>query len=344
MAASNPEMSMHDFADQLAGAMEHAGTLENLVRPLLELLQTVTGLESTYLTTVDLDAGQQYVLYARNTKKMQVAEGLAVAWEDTLCQRALDEQCSYTDHVAKRWPDSHAAAELGIATYASVPVHTADGKLYGTLCGASDKHRPQRPGALPVLQMFARLIAQQVDRERLMDSLRRANVALAVSARTDAVTQLPNRRALLDEMRRRMELANGGGHALLAAFIDLDGFKQVNDTHGHGAGDRLLGAIGGRLQGVLRDGDFVARFGGDEFVVLSGAPRDGAQAVAEAMAARLAAATTGAFALGEVMLDYAGPSIGCAVSVPGDDAEALLARADSRMYQVKQGRKNHAVD
>jgi len=335
-------MSMHHFADQLAGALEHAGTLENLVRPLLELLQAVTGLESTYLATVDLDAGQQYVLYARNTKKLQVAEGLAVAWEDTLCRRALDEGCTYTDHADMRWPDSQAAAALGIASFASVPVHTADGRLYGTLCGASDKHRPQRPGALPVLQMFARLIAQQIDRERLMDSLRRANVALAVSARTDVVTQLPNRRALLDEMRRRMETTSGGGHALLAAFIDLDGFKQVNDAYGHDAGDRLLAAVGGRLQGVLRDGDFVARFGGDEFVVLSGAPREGAEAVAEAMAVRLAAATTGAFALGEVVLDYAGPSIGCAVSAPGDDAEALLARADSRMYQVKQGRKHHA--
>lgn len=341
MNTSASDTDMRDFIGKLADSVAHAGTVEGLVRPLLELLEMVTGLESTYLTTIDAEAGLQHVLYARNTRRLQIAEGLVVPWEDTLCRRALEEQHLYTDDVGGRWGDSAAARELGIATYVSTPVRTGDGGLYGTLCAASDERRPQAPGSAQVLEMFSRLIAQQIDRERMLQSLRRANDALTVSAHTDATTRLPNRRALLDEMRRRIGVE---GHALLVAFIDLDGFKAINDNHGHDAGDRFLIAIGGRLQGALRDDDFAARLGGDEFVVLSSAPHEVAAEVAKAMAGRLQAATTGHFALDGVEFDYAGPSIGMAASARGETGiEAVLARADAAMYEAKRHRRQKKV-
>lgn len=340
MQAAVSPMAVEELVGRLVDSMEHGDTLEALVRPLLELLEAVTGLESTYLTAVDQEAGLQSVMYARNTWRLSVAEGLTVPWEDTLCRRALDEQINYTDDVAGRWGDSAAARELGIATYASVPVRTTGGKLFGTLCAASDERKPQRADTITVMRMFSQLIARQVEREGLLAALRKANVALAVSANTDEVTRLPNRRALLEEMRRRIQTMATDGKALLVAFVDLDGFKGINDRHGHDIGDRFLIAIGGRLQGALRDGDFVARLSGDEFVVLSGTRQEPAAQVTDVMAQRLQAACTGHFALDDLVFDYAGPSIGVVMSEPGEtDAEALLARADAEMYRIKRLRR-----
>jgi len=329
-----------DFVGRLAESVAKARTLEELVRPLLELLQTVTGLESTYLTTIDTAAGYQYILYSKNTSRLDIPEGLSVPWEGTLCKRALEEGRPYTDDVANCWADSGPARELGIATYASTPVQLEDGTLYGTLCAASGDRKPLADGADQVLQMFSRLIGQQIERERMLQALQRANDTLAVSALTDTTTKLPNRRALMDELRRRLDGHGPDGRALVVAFVDLDQFKSINDTHGHDAGARFLTAIGGRMQGAVRSDDFVARLGGDEFVVLSSPAHTAALAVADSLRARLQEATTGRFHLGDVMLDYAGPSIGSIVSMSGEvEPETLLAQADAAMYEVKRERR-----
>src|ERR1051325_3356646 len=177
-----------DFVSVLADSVTGAQSLEELVRPLLELLQAVTGLESTYLTRIDTTAGGQHVVYARNTLRLQIPEGLEVPWEGTLCKRALEEGRLYTDDVANCWADSEAAMALGIATYTSTPVRIEDGTLYGTLCAASGERKPLADGAEKILYMFSRLIGQQIERERLVHALRQANDSLAVSALTDTTT------------------------------------------------------------------------------------------------------------------------------------------------------------
>ncbi len=329
------------FMGRLADSVTHARTLEELVRPLLELLQTVTGLESTYLTTIDQEAGFQYILFARNTRRLEIPEGLSVPWEGTLCKRALEEGLPYTDDVAHCWADSAPARALGIATYASTAVRTDDGTLYGTLCAASGERQPLAEGAEQVLQMFSRLIAQQVERERLVQALRQANDVLAISALVDTTTQLPNRRALMDEMNHRLASLVPDQQALVVAFIDLDQFKAINDKYGHDTGDRFLVAIGGRLQGALRAGDFAARLGGDEFVVLATSSRADATGAVHALRTRLEVATTGRFHLKDLTIDYGGPSIGVIVAAPEwRDPEALLSEADAAMYAAKRTRKN----
>jgi len=334
-----------DFVSLLADSVAGAHTLEELVRPLLELLQAVTGLESTYLTRIDTAAGIQHVVYARNTMRLQIPEGLEVPWEGTLCKRALEEGRLYTDDVANCWADSEAAMALGIATYTSTPVRIEDGTLYGTLCAASGERKPLADGAQKILYMFSRLIGQQIERERLVHALRQANDSLAISALTDAITQLPNRRALMEEMRRRLASLEREGGALAVAFVDLDQFKAINDRHGHDVGDQFLAAIAGRMQAALRAGDFVARLGGDEFVVLSHTPHDSdADVAAMAMRTRLQIATTGHFGLAGAAFDYAGPSIGMIVATrDAHDIEALLAQADAAMYAEKRLRKSAAA-
>ena len=191
--ASEPTL-IASLADSVIGAR----SLEELVRPMLELLQTVTGLESTYMTTIDEAAGMQHVLFSKNTRKLQSPEGIAVPWRDTLCKRALDEGRTFTDDVAGAWGDSEAARALGIATYASIPI-LSNGALQGTLCAASGERMPLREDSESVLRMFSYLIGQHIEREQLLKQLREANAQLTHSSLTDSVTGLPNRRALTAE-------------------------------------------------------------------------------------------------------------------------------------------------
>jgi len=329
---------------RLSDSISHADSLEALVRPLLEMLEAVTGLESTYMTAIDEPAGLQHILYARNSRSLQIPEGLAVPWQDTLCKRALDEGRTYVDDVPGTWGDLEAARALGIETYASTPIQGRDGRLYGTLCAASGQRKPMAGDADRMFRMFSRLIGQQVEREHLVQELQRANQALARSALTDQATGLPNRRALMDELARRLARGEREHAALLVAFIDLDGFKAINDRHGHEAGDRLLVLIGGALSQAARAGDYCARLGGDEFVVLASVPTDEGEAALVALRQRLHAATRGRFELGDgIVIDYDGPSIGT-ILAPADqhDVDAVLALADAAMYAMKRLRRAEA--
>lgn len=339
---------MDPLLSRVSETVTQARTLEELTRPLLELLAGVTGMESTYLTTIDLAAGVQHVALARNAGTMQIPEGLDVPWGDTLCKRALDEGQAYTDDVAARWGDSQAAKALGIQTYASTAVRSAEGQLMGTLCAASANRLPQTPASQHMLQLFSQLIASFIERERLVENLRQSNERLAALALTDPLTELPNRRALLGEFPRLLAQARRMRSYLLVAQIDLDGFKQINDTRGHQVGDEFLREIGRRLTGTVRAVDMVVRLGGDEFAVLApGAPAtEGGQPAVEPDAAaqvfqqRLAGATQGHFALPSLRFDYGGASVGVVAITPDEaDPDVALQRADAEMYRHKQARK-----
>jgi diguanylate cyclase len=333
---------MDSLLTQLSSAVSQARTLETLTRPLLEMLEAVTGLESTYLTTVDLAGGLQHILYARNTRELQIPEGLTVPWGDALCRRALEEGRLYTDDVPGVWGDSAAARQLGLQTYVSTPLHQDDGALYGTLCAASSQRRPLSPEAGPVLKLFARLIEQHVARERLVEQLQQANAELKAQALTDTLTGLMNRRALMQELRRLTAVAQRTGRWLLAGTVDLDGFKQINDTHGHDAGDRFLCGVAEALKAALRAGDVLARMGGDEFVVIGLGPmlsEDG-RGAAQLLQQRLATATIGRYAAGPTELDYAGASVGVACMDPQrSGVEEALRESDAAMYRVKETRR-----
>ncbi|MFP4148982.1 MAG: putative bifunctional diguanylate cyclase/phosphodiesterase [Nitriliruptoraceae bacterium] len=154
-------------------------------------------------------------------------------------------------------------------------------------------------------------------------------------AHHDALTGLPNRARLVDRLELALSGWVGAGQDATAVgllFIDLDGFKAVNDGLGHQAGDELLVAVGARLLGALRTVDTVARLGGDEFAVLVEAPDDAR--IAD-LADRLVRELRVPFELS------AGPvsvhaSVGIAIAVPGDAAGELLRRADMAMYRAKQ--------
>jgi len=152
-------------------------------------------------------------------------------------------------------------------------------------------------------------------------------------ASTDELTGLPNRRWFDRELRRAIDHARVAGDELALLVIDLDHFKELNDTLGHHAGDRVLAQLGPRIRTALRSGDQVARLGGDEFAVVL--PGEGA---AEGAGERIAAALSERFSVEGIDLQIAA-SIGVALFPHhGDDAETLLQRADVAMYQAKARR------
>jgi diguanylate cyclase (GGDEF)-like protein len=155
-------------------------------------------------------------------------------------------------------------------------------------------------------------------------------------ANFDPLTELPNRHLLMDRLQSSIRAAERRGQRMAVLFGDLDGFKEVNDTHGHAGGDAALQVIAGRLGGCLRAGDTVARLAGDEFVICMPAPAS--REDAEVVARKIQEALRAPIALGptEVRL---GISIGVAVFPgDGDRAEALLRAADRDMYEQKHGR------
>jgi diguanylate cyclase len=171
---------------------------------------------------------------------------------------------------------------------------------------------------------------------REVSELRRAERELEHRASHDPLTGLPNRHRLQHELQYAIAHAAQAGDGLAVLYLDLDGFKEVNDRGGHDAGDRLLREVAQRLQQGLRQGDFVARVGGDEFVALLPGCRDAeaARIVADGLRARLSLPYTlpdGLFMLG------ASAGIAC-YPADGLDPDALLAHADRTMYMAKRQR------
>ncbi|BAI72219.1 hypothetical protein AZL_015810 [Azospirillum sp. B510] len=332
------------FFSEISDTLSSARSVEDLTRPLLSLLEAVTELEATYLTCIDRELGIQRVLFAYNTKTMRIPEGLVVPWEGTLCKRALDEGRFHTDDVPALWGDCDAAKALGIQTYVSTPVRLNDGTLFGTLCAAGSERKPLTPKGEQILRLFSSLIGLHVEREQLLENLQSVNSALEAHSFTDVLTGLPNRRFLLKEMKRLFASAESAGQTVLIAFIDLDGFKAINDRHGHEVGDTFLIEVGKRLSPGLRAGDILGRFGGDEFIITGLGPSGdtAAQAAAESLCGRLAPLLVGEYRVRGVTLYYSGASFGpTAIDPRTVTVDAALRKADAAMYKVKRQRKAH---
>jgi diguanylate cyclase (GGDEF)-like protein/PAS domain S-box-containing protein len=159
---------------------------------------------------------------------------------------------------------------------------------------------------------------------------------LTRQAFSDPVTGLPNRLVLSDRLHRALERGERRSDSRLAVlFVDLDGFKEVNDTHGHAVGDAVLLHAAQQLRTAVRPADIVTRLGGDEFVVFCEDLAMGAEA--EMLASRLREAVAEPLWQNDVSISVRA-SIGIAHAGPGDSAETLLHRADEAMYEVKLGR------
>jgi diguanylate cyclase (GGDEF)-like protein len=184
-----------------------------------------------------------------------------------------------------------------------------------------------QPGAVGVneariLGLLGNVIGTGLARAELFETM-------TEHASTDALTGLANRRSWDDQLTRAIAHAERTHETLSVAVCDVDGLKEINDRHGHAAGDALLRGIAERWRADARAADLIARVGGDEFaILLPGADESGAQDVVERLIATLPPGASVSFGIAEWDLR--------------EDAVALMARADLRMYDEKRRGKARA--
>ncbi len=167
------------------------------------------------------------------------------------------------------------------------------------------------------------LVGRFIERRRMLESA--AQIAL-----TDPLTGLANRRAWEEELRREVARARRNSHRLALVMLDLDHFKELNDTQGHQAGDSVLAEAAASWRNAVRTTDFLARYGGDEFaMLLPDCPDEYGETVLERIRT--------AIPLG------CSASAGIAYWNGAETAESLLARADAALYEAKRSGRNTAV-
>lgn len=204
--------------------------------------------------------------------------------------------------------------------------------LEAVVAGAQDYLIKRQGGGA----QLRRAVRHAIERKRVERELRKL-------AKFDPLTGLPNRHLFHDRLEQAVRRIDRGDRVVALIFIDLDGFKAINDRYGHATGDRLLKAVAGRLRGVVRRSDTVARLGGDEFTIILEGLRhaDDAARVAEQAVISLRQA----FEIGGTVVNL-GASLGVAIATHASEIpDALTHRADVAMYRAKaQGGTGYEFD
>jgi diguanylate cyclase (GGDEF)-like protein/PAS domain S-box-containing protein len=218
--------------------------------------------------------------------------------------------------------------------------------LTGELHEARMEKRYQHADSSTRWGLLAATVSDVGDRQELLcliedtTARRHAEQALLHQALHDGLTGLANRALLRDRLAKALTASARSGQRVGLLYLDLDGFKGINDSAGHAAGDQVLQQVATRLSGCVRPGDTISRLGGDEFVVLC--PEAGTVKNLALVADRVVAAlalpvrlSVGTFSIGA--------SIGLTVSTPASHAEQLLDEADEAMYAAKRAGKNQIM-
>ena len=216
-AGAGPEDSGLEFGQVIVRAAANGHDLDGLVRPLLEALAKVSGLDTTYLTVVDWDRRSQTVRFVHSTDEITVREGHMVGLPEGLTPELLPGVTRSPDQVPAIHPDSWVARRMGLKTYVSVPVMLAEHELYGMLCGASLAKHEVTEHVVTVMEFFAQIISDHVVRTRTAATVRRAAVA---------ERQLRTRAQFLGEAEHRLKtpltVLQGVSGALLDHGDDME--------------------------------------------------------------------------------------------------------------------------
>jgi EAL domain-containing protein (putative c-di-GMP-specific phosphodiesterase class I)/GAF domain-containing protein len=165
-----PMRQRHLDAASLARVVASATDIESLTRPLLESIASLTGLEFSYLTLYDAETNELDHRYIHNSSNLDLPpEGTRLPWTDTLCQRCQSEGISWTADVPRDLPGNAIAELYGINTYLSLPVHSAEGRLLGTLCAASRERRYLPTWTVREIELLCYLVADRFARDRALE-------------------------------------------------------------------------------------------------------------------------------------------------------------------------------
>jgi diguanylate cyclase (GGDEF)-like protein len=284
-------------------------------------VETIDSFARAYLSSaLDVGGGRAYIL--DGNKRV-----IASSTDDPLGEPLAD-------------PDLAAALErrpsgiVGTDYYTSATASTTDWQI---VFAVSERAlmAPVQATRKVAWQLFAAFFAAMICMVLLGATALSRSARLAHERLHDALTGLPNRILFLSRARQALAGRRRQDGKVAVLFIDLDGFKPINDVHGHAAGDALLIAAAKRLKDTIRSGDLVSRFGGDEFLVLCPSLLDDQQAIAIAERLRQEIARPFQIEGNEVTV---GSSIGVALNDQGvNDATALIHNADLAMYEAKKG-------
>jgi len=155
---------MAPTARELLEEVARAGSdLESVARGVLERLSELTGLSSTYLAETRLISDEQYIVFAVNRSEVfHIPEDVTLPWSEGVCRFVVEGGPHYTDDAQKQYPSSSVARLLEIRTFISYPVFTAEGRFFGTLCGASKEPVEVQQEVLDLMRECARLIGQRL--------------------------------------------------------------------------------------------------------------------------------------------------------------------------------------
>jgi diguanylate cyclase (GGDEF)-like protein len=322
-----------DFAHDLLGDFN----VELVLRNLCERLPALLPIDGAGVSLLEQDE----LCFARAT-----SEDLAAAER---AQARVREGPSF-DAVAaaapvmvpdlrreSRWTRfTPAALAVGVHAVTAMPM-IARGQVWGVVDLYSRAPLDLDAADLSAARLVAQVATNYVLHARDRETRQAAENALRTQTLHDPLTGLPNRLLLLDRLTQALAATGRAPGTPALLFLDLDRFKQVNDTYGHAAGDRLLLGVAHALHAVLRPGDTLARLSGDEFVVLAGNQHPERQpgGTAITLARRLLAALDHPIRVGEHAVVISA-SIGIAYARAGDTPEALLGAADTAMYDAKE--------
>ncbi len=251
--------------------------------------------------------------------------------KDTFCTLTVREAVPIISTDAALDPrfsaNPHVVGEPYVRFYAGMPLKTSDGYVVGTLCAIDDKPRDFGPSDIEIMSDLADIVMAEIELRRM--------------AGTDILTGTLSRRAFKDDGATAVALSLRHQNNLSCIAVDLDHFKQINDTYGHAAGDKVLVAAANAIKASLRQSDRIARIGGEEFaVLLPHTSRAAALEVAEKLRANVEAA---AIDIGTRKVGVTASFGVASLDIATKDMDTLLAHADAALYEAKSSGRNRCV-
>ena len=328
--ANREVFTLYSLAREFSGALDLDQTLSLFTEKIREFVPFDTCVvylmdeETEYATAAYVDGRNGAVLEGSRVKVGEGSTGYVL-------KKAKPIQNA---DPASDFGEAHSEIGASYRAMASMPL-MADEKLIGAVSLYSFDRAGYQDEHLRILETVSRIAADAVSKS--LQHAETENIAL-----TDPMTGLPNARSLQIHFDRELKRAGRNGTSFQMLVLDLDGFKAVNDTFGHKVGDRMLKEISRVIGGELREYDFLARYGGDEFVAII--PETGCDAVADLSRRIEKAVNSFVLPVGEDTFAKVGVSLGAA-SYPnyGETFDQLVMSADKAMYLTKAAHKKRSA-